>query len=309
VNLLVQHSARIIVLDQHTLRPRVATVDTEADIVACQGDIRDFELVRNLLVQHDVQLVFHLAAQPLIPVAHQQPADTLATNVLGTWTVLEAVRASGRDIGVIFASSGAYYGATALDTPIPETAAPNVITNVYAASKIAADVTVQAYARAFGLKTATCRFMNTYGPGDDNVSRIIPRAIRLLLSNEAYDFGDREDGTSRLSYLHVRDMAAAYLAVASRLDAVAGEVFNFGTSELLETRAIVELVSRLFDGVSREPRFAGPHRGVAKRLDFSKAERNLEWRPRIDLATGLAETIAWYRTQWSTLEAIDSPAS
>jgi CDP-glucose 4,6-dehydratase len=139
--------------------------------------------------------------------------------------------------------------------------------------------------------------MNTYGPGDTNFSRIVPRAIQNLLHELPYDFGDRDDGNTRLQYLHVRDMASAYIKLAERLDLAAGDAFNFGSGVLISTRELTTLISRLFDGRERTPWFLGPPRDkpVIKHLDIRKAKRILDWQPTTSLEQGLVETIEWYR--------------
>ena len=203
----------------------------------------------------------------------------------------------------MFASSGAYYGTTSTDRAIAEEEPPLSATNVYAPSKVAGDIAVRCYARIYGVKAACCRFMNTYGPGDTNFSRIIPRAVRNLILRDAYEFGDRDDGTTRLDYLHIRDMANAYLAVADRLDVVTGEAFNFGGGHPISTRELTKLIGRLFDGQEHEPRFGGPPREtpVSKYLDTRKARQLLDWQPTMPLAEGLQDTLAWYQRFWKSL--------
>lgn len=204
---------------------------------------------------------------------------------------------------LVFASSGAYYGTTTTDRPIAEDAPALEATNVYAPSKAAADLVARCYARIFGMKIATCRFMNTYGPGDTNFSRIVPRAVRNLMQEEAYEFGDRDDGSTRLDFLFIRDMASAYVRVAEALDSVAGEAFNFGSGNPTSTRDLARLVSVRFDGQAREPIFAGAPKAkpVIKSLDVRKARERLGWQPTTTLEQGISETIAWYRRWWERL--------
>jgi len=139
--------------------------------------------------------------------------------------------------------------------------------------------------------------MNTYGPGDSNFSRIVPRAIRNLMQQAPYDFGDRDDGTTRLDYLYISDMARAYILVAEQLDAVVGQAINFGSGRPVATRDLARLVSRLYDGREREPVFRGApkEKPVIKTLDVNKAGQRLGWQPSTRLEQGLSETIAWYR--------------
>jgi nucleoside-diphosphate-sugar epimerase len=154
------------------------------------------------------------------------------------------------------------------------------------------------------MQARVCRFMDTYGPVDNNFSRIVPHAVRSLIDGSEYDFGDRDDGTSRLDFLHIRDMTQAYITVAERLDMVAGEAFNIGTGRATSVRDLAVLISRLFDGKAREPVFRGPRRQqpAIKYLDAAKARRLLDWSPSVQLEEGLQETIAWYRDHWARLK-------
>ncbi len=262
-----------------------------------QGDIRDLDLLRSVLERFEIDTIFHLAAQPIAPMSNVIPLETLSVNAMGTYLVLEAMRTTSRAKHLVFASSGAYYGTTTTDRPIHEDDAPAPASNIYAPSKVAGDVAVRAYAKVFGLQAGVCRFMNTYGPGDTNFSRIVPRAIRSLIRGSAYDFGDRDDGTTRLDYLFIRDMSNSYIKLAEHLDVAAGEAFNFGRGHPVSTSEMTKLVSRVFDGREREPIFHGERRAtpIVKYLDIGKAKRVLDWQPTTALEQGIAETIDWYR--------------
>lgn len=270
----------------------------ERRVAFVQGDIRDLELLRLTIEREQIDTIFHLAAQPLVPLSCAAPFETLSVNVMGTYAILEAMRTTETPKCLVLASSGAHYGATSADSPISEHTEPCNHTNLYGPSKTAADVAARAYASVYGLHVAACRFMNTYGPGDMNFSRIVPRAIRTLLQGASYEFGDREDGCTRLDFLHIRDMTNAYLYVAEQIHHVRGHAINFGSGSPISTAELARMVSRLFDGTDREPLFHGTRRSepLIKYLDIGKAERLLGWRPTTSLEHGLSETIEWYRS-------------
>ncbi|HAH05879.1 MAG TPA: sugar dehydratase [Elusimicrobia bacterium] len=295
---LLSLGARVCVLDLDFPASGVLRLSgSEARVKAARGDARDLDSVRRIIDEQGIGTVFHLAAQPLVTLSNELPFETLHNNALGTYAVLEAARTARKPPRVVFASSGAYYGTTTSQDPIAEDAAPLPAANIYAPSKVAGDAAARSYAKTFGLRTVVCRFMNTYGPGDSNFSRIVPRTARLLLTGASYDFGGRDDGTTVLEYLHVRDMAQAYLSAAAHADEEPGEAFNFGGGRPLSTRELARLASRVFDGKDREPVFSGPRREVplSKLLDTRKAASRLGWKPEIPLEKGLEETFAWYR--------------
>ena len=301
---LLHRGAKVYVLDRWLPSNSYLVLSGSAGRVEfIQGDIRDLDLVRLMLSRFGIDTVFHLAAQPIVPTSNLLPFETLSVNALGTYVMLEAARTVESVKQFIFASSGAYYGATTLDRAIAEEDAPVAASNIYSPSKVAGDIAVRSYANSFGIKAAACRFMNTYGPGDTNFSRIVPRAIQNLISNSAYEFGGRDDGTTILDYMHIRDMAGAYILVAEHTESASGEAFNFSGGKPIRNAELAKLVSQIFDGADRVPLFSGPRnaRQAIKYLDISKASRVLGWKPLVTLEQGLRETIDWYRRFWHRL--------
>lgn len=277
---------------------RLAALDARVTFVP--GDVCDASAMKLLVARLEPDTVFLLAAQPIVSISNALPAETAAVNVMGTYHILEACRLSRKTRRLVFASSGAYYGATNTSAAIPEDAPPLPAANIYAPTKVAADIAVRCYAKIYGLQTAVCRWMNTYGPGDTNFTRIVPVSIRRLVRGDR-PLIDGTDGSNILELLHVRDMAEGYLSAAERLgDAgVCGEAFNFGSGSPLSLReAMVELVRAwnavTGEAVPEEPLITGPRVQSVKYLDIAKARERLDWRPRTELRAGLEETVAWY---------------
>ena len=264
------------------------------------GDILDFDSLKSLLARNPVDTVFLLAAQPIVAISNQLPLETAHTNIIGTYNVLEAIRAQANPPALVFASSGAYYGATDTKGAIGEDEAALVASNIYAPTKAAADLAVRCYARIYGLPTATCRWMNTYGPGDLNFSRIVPATMKRLHRGRRGCI-DGTDGTNVLEVLHVRDMIEAYLAVAANIERaeVRGQAFNFGGGAPLQLTYIARETARAWNDVNGtnieiEPEITGPKIDSVKYLDISRAHEVLGWKPRISLEEGLRETAKWY---------------
>ncbi len=301
---LLRRGASVYILDRvRPVNSYLVLTGIINNIELIQGDVRDLELLKFLLHRFEIDSVFHLAAQPIVPMGNNLPYETLSINVMGTNAVLEAVRTSAFKPSLVFASSGAYYGTTRQSEPIPEDQPPNKAANIYAPSKIAGDFTVRCYAHTYGINAAVCRFINTYGPGSTNFSTIVPRAISLLIEDKPYDFGSRDDGSSTFDYLNVRDMALGYIAVAENIERVRGEAFNFSGGSPVSVRDLVKTISLIFDGREREPVFHGPRNEVPiqKCLNCEKAERVLGWSRRTSLTEGLKETIDWYKFYWQRL--------
>ncbi len=298
---LVQRGAKVIGFDK-SLSPDswLHSSGTIFQIHWEDGDILDFANLKLLLARTPVDTVFLLAAQPIVSISNQLPLETAHTNIIGTYNVLEAIRTLSKPPNLVFASSGAYYGATDTKSAITEDEAALVASNIYAPTKAAADLAVRCYARIYDLPAASCRWMNTYGPGDTNFSRIIPATMKRLNAGKS-GLIDGTDGTNVLEMLHVRDMIEAYLAVAENLHRaeVRGQAFNFGGGAPLELRHIVREAARAWNEVNGTtipiaPEITGAKVDSVKYLDISKARNVLGWQPRISLSDGLRETARWY---------------
>ncbi len=304
---LLDGGARVVVLDRH--RPRrsyfiLQGLNDRVDFIF--GDVREMQAVRWALENHAVDTIFHLAAQPLIPLGNVIPFETLSVNALGTYAVLEAARQTAGIEAFVYASSGAYYGDTLDDGALVEEHPPVASANIYAPAVVAADAAVRAYAKTFKLPTVACRFLNVYGAGDLNFSRLVPRAVRNLMMDAPYNFGERDDGRTKLEFSNVRDLVRGLARAAEALHArrpIKGEAINLGSGYPVSVQTLARLISRSYDGQEREPCFCGertqqPH---IRYLDIRKAERLLDWQPQVELQEGLIETLAWYRRFWPQL--------
>lgn len=262
---LAQRGTKVIGFDKHL--PSDSWLHTSGTICKIDwmyGHILDLENLKPLLARHQFDTVFLLAAQPIVSISNQLPLETAHVNIIGTYNVLEAVRAQKAPPKLVFASSGAYYGATNARSAIGEDEPALAAKNIYAPTKAAADLAVRCYAQIYGLRAASCRWMNTYGPGDLNFSRIIPATMRRLSEGKP-GLIDGTDGTNVLEMLHVRDMIEAYLAVAANLDRddVRGHAFNFGGGAPLELKFVVREAARVeWRDRPKRARSAGNHRAA-----------------------------------------------
>jgi nucleoside-diphosphate-sugar epimerase len=297
-SLLSERGAQVLAFDRV---PRFeSSVCDASQVLWLPGDLRDAEGLKLLVERYEPEFVFLIAAQPIVSISNALPLETAQVNIMGAYNALEACRVSRKTKKLVFASSGAYYGATQAEDAIGEEAPALVAGNIYAPTKAAADLAVRCYAKIYGLRTACCRWMNTYGPGDTNWSRIVPATFARLARGERALI-DGTDGTNVLELLHVRDMASAYLATAENLDneEVSGEAFNFGSGQPITLRDAVVATARAWNeatgaSVEAEPLITGPRVISRKYLDIEKARRVLGWTPQIALEDGLRETAAWY---------------
>src|SRR5215211_947425 len=294
---LLERGDRVVSLDREAREGRHSALELlgiTGQVAEVEGDLLDAELVRGTLAEHDVDVVFHLAAQTLVGPAAESPASTFETNVRGTWIVLEACRETGVR-RVVVASSDKAYGAHD-ELPYREDFALRP-TAPYEASKAAADLIARSYWHSYRLPVAVTRFANVYGGGDTNFSRLIPETVSAALEGRPPVI--RSDGSPERDFLYVEDAARAYLALADALPSpsVTGEAFNAGWGSPQSVREVVDLICELGPRkVEPDYQGSGIPRGEIDRqyLDSTKIREAVRWRPQIDLREGLQRTLDWY---------------
>jgi CDP-glucose 4,6-dehydratase len=287
---LADEGARVMGLDLTV--GRRASLFSAADrrrFRGIQGSVAQYRLVERLLQEGKVDTVFHLAAEAIVARAHRAPLKVFRSNITGTWNVLEACRTNPAVKALVVASSDKAYG-EAPSLPYAEST-PLQGRHPYDVSKSCADLIAQAYSRSYGLPVAVVRSGNIYGPGDFNLSRLIPDCVRC-------EFRLRSDGKFTRDYVYVGDVVEAYLALARGLTAGkwVGEAFNFGNEKPLTALAVVSLIHEMMGAAPRfkvldEATYEIKH----QYLDASKARRIVGWRPSESLESGMHKTIAWYR--------------
>jgi CDP-glucose 4,6-dehydratase len=281
----------------------------ESSVNVVHGDITADGLLDRAVSEYDIDTVFHLAAQTLVPTANRAPISTFETNIKGSWLVLEACRRHGVRRVLVAASDKAY--GPHRELPYRET---HALTPVfpYDVSKAATDMLARSYWHTWGVPVAVTRFANLYGGGDFNASRLIPEAVTGALAGRAPVI--RSDGSPERDFLYVEDAVAAYLAIAEALEPVAatgsgagpaaGEAFNAGGGRPHRILEVAELICRLSGtGVTPDVRGAGTPAGEIDRqwVDHSKLTQLTGWQPQIGLEEGLHRTIEWYRQYSLTL--------
>lgn len=254
------------------------------------GDLTDFDAVRYAMSRYEIDTVFHLAAVTILRQSVQDPVSCYNTNVMGTVNVLEAARQVGVKKVVAISSDKAY--GTYEQLPYVESMPVQASADPYSTSKACMDLIAQSYAQAYGLNVSILRAGNKYGPGDLNLSRLIPRSILRCLEGTAPQLYSGV-GQYKREFMFIDDVVDAYLIVAER--GGAGEAYNVGGSGFQTVFDTVNKICELtgFDG---EPDVVDVDFKEIKEqyLDSSKIER-LGWKCTHNIDEGLAKTVDWYK--------------
>jgi CDP-glucose 4,6-dehydratase len=266
------------------------------------GDIRDLGTVRRAMTAFRPEIVFHLAAQPLVRLSYVEPVETFATNVMGTVHVLEAARATDAVRCMVNVTTDKCYDNREWLWGYREDE-PMGGHDPYSSSKGCAELVTSAYRRSFlaagGVALASARAGNVIGGGDWAVDRLVPDILRGFERGEPVLI--RNPGSIR-PWQHVLEPLAGYLALAERLHgegANFAEPWNFGPNDD-DARPVQWIVERMVQcwGEGAGWRIdAGdhPHEARHLKLDISKARQRLGWRPRWDLGTSLTRIVDWHR--------------
>jgi dTDP-glucose 4,6-dehydratase len=286
-----------------------------------QGDIGDRSLVDSLLRKYAVDTVVHFAAETHVDRSILGPEQFVRTNVLGTFTLLEAARqfwlvdkgaASGEEADYRFhhVSTDEVYGTLLPGEPAWTEASPYAPNSPYAASKAASDHLVRSYNHTYGLPVSITNCSNNYGPYQFP-EKLIP--LMILNATTGKPLPVYGDGQQIRDWLFVEDHCEAIWTVLRR--GKIGETYNIGGGNQPANLTIVKTICEILDEC--DP--ASPHtpheqliRFVADRpghdrryaMDISKIHEELGWSPRQSLSSGLLKTVEWYLSHPEWIEAV-----
>jgi dTDP-glucose 4,6-dehydratase len=291
---LLQHTdASVTVLDKLTYAGnRMSLEGLPADRCSfVQGDICDAALVDDLVAGHD--RVVHFAAESHNDNSLRDPSPFLQTNLIGTYTLLEAARRHGTRYHHI--STDEVYGDLELDDPSRFTeSTPYNPSSPYSSTKAGSDLLVRAWVRSFGVQATISNCSNNYGPYQ-HVEKFIPRQITNVLDGvrpRLYGAGQNVR-----DWIHADDHSAAVLKIIE--EGRIGETYLIGADGEKNNQEVVETILELMgqpsdayehvtDRVGHDLRYA---------IDSTKLRSELGWRPHYeDFRSGLAQTIEWYRS-------------
>lgn len=284
-----------------------AVANVRQGLISEEGDIRDFFHLREALADFKPEIVFHMAAQPLVRLSYDEPIETYSTNVMGTVYVLEAIKQVGGVKAVVNITSDKCYENREWVWGYREDEAMGGY-DPYSNSKGCAELVASAYRNSFfnvvkyhehGTALASVRAGNVIGGGDWAKDRLIPDILRSFENNQPVIIRNPH---SIRPWQHVLEPLSGYLLVAQKLyteGPAFAEGWNFGPNEMDATpvQAIVDTMVGLW-GDKASWQLDGqdhPHEAHYLKLDCSKAKMRMEWHPRWDLNTTLSRIVSWHK--------------
>jgi len=276
------------------------------------ADIRDRDAVACIIADFSPDVVFHLAAQPLVRQSYVTPVETFSTNVLGTVHILDAMRGAAKPCAGIFVATDKVYENREWEFAYRETDALGGA-DPYSASKACSELAVSAYRAAFfsrdclpGIVVSTVRAGNVIGGGDWAEHRIVPDCMRALLAGRPIDVRNR---FSVRPWQHVLDPLHGYLllgqmllqisrANGSRAQEQNTHSVNFGPG-VDRDQTVEELVTEILKfwpgEWQRIDELAPPHEAKTLRLATERARDVIDWSPIWDFQETVSRTVDWYR--------------
>jgi len=267
--------------------------------VSHTGDIRDFDAVRKAVADFRPEIIFHLAAQPIVRRSYRDPAETYTTNVIGTLNVLEAARGCPSVRAFVNITTDKCYENPESGEPFAESN-PMGGHDIYSSSKACSEILSSSYRKSFlkdGYALATARAGNVIGGGDWAEDRLVPDCVRAFVAGERVRIRNPK---SVRPWQHALDPLSGYLRLGELLlsgGAEYAEAFNFGPEP--DSFADVESVAKKFVekfGRGEISFGAGDslHEAKLLTLDIGKARARLGWTPTLTLDCAVSDTAEWY---------------
>ena len=265
-----------------------------------RADICNLDVMIRIISEHAVDGICHFAAESHVDRSIKRPADFILTNIVGTFNLLEAARLR-KDRFLLFhhISTDEVYGSLGPEGMFTEKT-PYRPNSPYSASKASSDHLVRAYHETYGLPVTLSNCSNNYGPYQFP-EKLIPLTIINALDLKPLPvYGD---GRNVRDWLYVEDHCEAIWAIMK--SGPAGEIYNVGGGSEMENITVVRMICDMIDEISASPggksrrdliTFVKDRPGHDRRyaMDFSKLNRELDWRPKESFRSGLQKTIHWY---------------
>lgn len=296
-----------ISLDPPTCPSLYEQAELANGMISLREDIRNLDKIKSIFIGHQPEIVFHLAAQPLVRYSYHEPVETYATNVMGTLHILEAIRECKSVRAAVMITTDKCYDNKEWEWGYRENE-PMGGHDPYSSSKGCAELLIASYRDSYfptqeysthKTAIATARAGNVIGGGDWAEDRLIPDIIRAFQKNEIVQI---RNPNSIRPWQHVLEPLAGYIELAERLyidGAQWAEAWNFGPKEE-DAKPVEWIVREMIQSWDEDTKWSvddgeHPHEANYLKLDCSKAHTKLKWQPRWDLSQALEKIVRWHK--------------
>lgn len=269
------------------------TFNEKSNLVIINGELENFNLLKRVINEKEIEYIFHLGAQTIVGAALRDPFQTFESNIRGTYNLLEAARLNKSFLkGIVIASSDKAYGISDV-LPYKEDF-PLFGKSPYDVSKSCTDLLATSYFYSYNLPISIARCGNIFGGGDLHWNRIVPGTIKSFYYGLSLSI--RSDGSNLRDYIYVEDVVNAYLLLGENIEKTAGEAFNFGPNNPLSVLDLVDIIKRVMKANKIDVKILNTAKSEIHNqyLDWQKACKILKWAPGFSIEQGLGKTIQWY---------------
>ncbi|MDC3294823.1 GDP-mannose 4,6-dehydratase [Candidatus Pelagibacter ubique] len=298
--ILCKKGFKIFILDR-SKKKRIINSFGKSKIIRLYGNFNNLDQVTKILKKNKFCTIIHLGAIMQTVKSNLSPLNTFNTNITGTINILEAVRVVDKKINIIFSSSAKAYGKMKGKAFIESDALHGDYP--YDVSKSAADLISQSYSKTYNLKIGIIRSGNIYGPGDNDLHRLIPGVIVRAIKDETIKL--RASSKFSREYIYVDDLSSAYYKLLLYMNKNNNKklfIYNISSKSNLNNLQIIKSIRKIINTKSKILFLNNTSiENITQRLNYNKATKELNWKPTNSFDDGISKTVNWYKKNHKNL--------
>jgi len=298
--ILCKKGFKIFILDR-SKKKRIINSFGKSKIIRLYGNFNNLDQVTKILKKNKFCTIIHLGAIMQTVKSNLSPLNTFNTNITGTINILEAVRVVDKKINIIFSSSAKAYGKMKGKAFIESDALHGDYP--YDVSKSAADLISQSYSKTYNLKIGIIRSGNIYGPGDNDLHRLIPGVIVRAIKGETIKL--RASSKFSREYIYVDDLSSAYYKLLLYMNKNNNKklfIYNISSKSNLNNLQIIKSIRKIINTKSKILFLNNTSiENITQRLNYNKATKELNWKPTNSFDDGISKTVNWYKKNHKNL--------
>lgn len=294
VNFFLEKNFKVVVFGKRKSKKRKKFFFKSENLIFENGDLVNFNILRQILNKHKFDGIFHLGSQTQVLDAIKNPYATYQANFIGTLNLLEVHRQTNNNIPLLYGSTDRVYG----DLKKKYYYEKDNLSAIYPydCSKATSDMMCQSYSKTYSSKIGIVRSCNIFGECDFNLNRIVPETVISLLKNKKIKI--RTTGKHKRDYIYVGDICRAYYEIFNKLKSSKNNLAIYNTSSNYNLTSL-QLIKKIHKLMNVKENYIIENKSKTEiknlRLNFDKIKKEIKWKPLISLDQGLINTIHWYK--------------